>query len=85
MRASRQQTIGQLRDLGLAEMKPTGSWGLTRDGQNFLDQLDLMRELDGRGAAQPPAERRPSAAGEGRRRRGDDDPAPPRPRAENSS
>ncbi len=85
MRTGRHQLIMQLRELGMVEMKPTGSWGLTRDGQDFLDQLDLMRELDDRGgAAQPAAERRPGAASRAGERRGDDVPTPPGPRSENS-
>lgn len=77
-----QRAIKQGCDLGLIEMKSTGRYGLTRDGQNFLDLLDALRHLDNRPgtargssplAAGSPRAATPGGDGSEGARPGDDD------------
>lgn len=82
---NRQRLLLRARDMGLAEIKlETAAWGLTSDGRDFLDLLDLLRELDDRpGGARASSPRRQAQPARPSRaatpstgtRRGDDDPA----------
>lgn len=70
----KQRIIRQLVGLELAEMKPTGRWGLTTAGQEFLDQLQVMHELSkvdrsGAAASSPVAAGSTAANRSGRARR----------------
>lgn len=72
----RQQAILRQRQLGHVEMKTTGDWGLTRAGRDFLDDLDLLRELDDRPWAardRVPDADTTSGSAAGGTRSGDDD------------
>lgn len=49
----RQRAIRAGCGVDLIEMKPTGHWGLTVEGRDFLDLLDVLHDLDDRpGAAE---------------------------------
>lgn len=73
----KRRVIRGLTDIGMVEMKATGCWGLTRDGCDFLDQIEVLRELDHRNDDRPGAEaggdqRTGAAAPPRSARRGDD-------------
>lgn len=84
MNVPRQELIRQGRELGLIEINlNTGTWGLSKQGRDFLDLFDLLRELDDRPPRRAPSSPRRQAqaarsTGSGdaptRPRRGDDDP-----------
>jgi Mn-dependent DtxR family transcriptional regulator len=38
----------KLRDKGLIAMQPTGRYGLTDKGREFIDSIDVLRMLDDR-------------------------------------
>lgn len=52
---TRHALLRQLADLELAKIGADGKWTLTSGGQDFLDQLDLLRELDHRTPAARPS------------------------------
>lgn len=77
----RQNAIKRQVDLGLVEMGPDGRWHLTQDGRNFLDDLQLLMEMDDRPSATqesapwrtaPPAQHSGAAASSESQRAGDD-------------
>lgn len=45
MRSTRHQIVRRLVDLGMVEMGPDGRWRLSQAGEQFLEELDLMRDL----------------------------------------
>lgn len=49
----RQRAIRAGCGVDLIEMKPTGHWGLTVEGRDFLDLLDVLSDLDDRPDDQP--------------------------------
>lgn len=84
MNTPRHELIRQGRELGLIEINlHTATWGLSKQGRDFLDLLDLLRELDDRpGAARASSPRRQAQPVRSRtatpseaQRRGDDVPA----------